>query len=329
MGAIALSPSPAFAADLTEQLRIPLNNGTRSESRDQADRWLRLGQEQAATLLLSEAAQSWQQALRLYIDLGDREAQNLIYGYLGTTYYSLGNYVAAEDSFRRRLSLSRDRQGVDGQIHALNSLARILIQRGGTSDAETLLNEALALSTRTNSQEGIAATQASFGLLAYTLGNYDRAITHYQASLNGTQRSFEREAAILNNLATAFQAKGDSGNAQRYFESAVRVANTASDRTSQIRALDGLVAISQQTGNYPQALRLLSQRLALAQALDNPRQELASYQAIAQLYQTVGDQNAARLFYHQALAVAQEIQDIDQERLLVERLTSLKLRRSR
>ena len=101
---VSLSSCPASAADLNQQLNVHVNNGTRGASRDEADRLLQLGKDQAFDGSLADAVQSWQQALRLYQNLVDRSGEALAYGYLGSAYAVWGDQtmlkMCCADSWR-------------------------------------------------------------------------------------------------------------------------------------------------------------------------------------------------------------------------------------
>jgi tetratricopeptide (TPR) repeat protein len=102
---------------LTEQLNIPpFNNGTAGETRDEADRLVRLGGQQERQGQLSKAIDSWWQAIALYHSIGDVKAQGLTYDFLGLTYAQLGRFTEAEDALRRRLAIARDNQDLQGHF---------------------------------------------------------------------------------------------------------------------------------------------------------------------------------------------------------------------
>lgn len=325
IGAINSGPTRVSAADLNEQLQIQINNGSRNTTRDEADRLMALGKTQEQDGFLQEAVQSWQQALLMYQNLQDVEAQNLTYSYLGNAYVNLGQYEAAEDIFRRRLALARSRQDYQSQIYALNSLGRILAQRGSVQAANDLYTEALTLATSINSYGGKAVTLDSLGLLAFGVGNYEQAAQQYQAALTASRRALDpvSEATILNHLGDFYLAQQDLTKAINSYGLAVKITRLNRDRPNQIHAIDGMVSALRLTRNYGLAIDLLNERLELAQSRENLRQELDTLQMLAQVQQEAGKYPDARKTYERAIEVARGLEDSQQESVLLTKLAAL------
>ncbi|MEM9504797.1 MAG: tetratricopeptide repeat protein, partial [Cyanobacteria bacterium P01_E01_bin.43] len=74
----------------------------------EADRLLQQGIEQYNISQFREARQSWQQALQIYQDLGDRTGAANTLNNLGIVNESLGNYPAALDYYEQSLVITRD-----------------------------------------------------------------------------------------------------------------------------------------------------------------------------------------------------------------------------
>jgi tetratricopeptide (TPR) repeat protein len=320
-----LQGNSVSAADLNEQLTVRLNNGTYGKPRDKADQLLQLGKLQESDGQWQEAVQSCQQALMIYQDIGDREAESLTYGYLAFGYAQLGQYAALEDAYRRRLALARDRQDFQTQIYVLNNLGRFFYPRGGSEVAEKLFIEALQISTNIKSLEGQALSHDSLGLLALNARDYNRATQEFQQSLSASRKGADirAQATTLNNLGDVYKATGRLSDSMKYYALAFRLADLAHDRANQYRAIDGMVTAYNASGSYKQSVEMLNERLEIAQDQENPRQQLASLQALAQLYQQLGDYPRAKTAYAKAIVIARNLKDVDQENILVERLVGL------
>lgn len=313
------------AADLNQQLGIPLNNGTLSNAREQADDLMRLGKVQAADGFVAQAIQSWQAALKQYQQIGEVPSQALAYRYLGAAYLQLGQVELAEDAFRRQLSTARDRQDLDEQILALNSLGRVLAQRGSITSPINLFTEALTLAHQSGSPYGQALSHNSLGLLAAGLKDYDRSLDHYQQAVEASRRASDPvlEANTLNNQGDSYRASQQFRDASTAYSMALRLAGQHRDRPGQFRAIDGLVASLIPTGGAKTALNLLNQRFQLAQSLEDWQQMLVSQKLLAQLYQDQGDYSRAKQAYQEAIAIARNLQDSQQESMLMNRLVNL------
>lgn len=313
------------AADLNEQLTVRLNNGTYGRSRNIADSLLRVGKAQERNGLLQNAVDSWQQALKIYQDIGDREAETQTYGYLTFAYARLGQYPAFEDALRRWLANARDRQDFQTQIYALNSLGRALHPRGGTAGAEELFADAVAISNSIRSLDGQAVSYESIGLLAFSTGNYERAVEAFQTALLASRKAGDTiaQATTLNHLGDVYRTTGYYGESMRYYALAFRLADMNRDRPNQYRAIDGMVTAYNAAGSYQQSVRMLNQRLGIARTQADLRQELASLRALAKVYQQAGDDPQAVAAYERAIAIARMLQDFEQEAILTQGLIRL------
>lgn len=325
IGVLSLSMASVRAADLNDQLAIRLNNGTYGLTRDQADSLLRRGRAFAAQGLLPEAIGAWQQALKLYQNVGDREAEGVTYGYLATAYARTGQQLAYEDALRRQLAVSRDRQDFWTQIYAANNLGRNLEARGGNAGAEELFTNAVAISDSIKSLNGQALSYSNLGLLAFNSGNLDRATQEFEQALLASRKASDvkSQATILNNLGDIYRLTGRYPESMKYYALAFRLADLIQDRPNQFRAIDGMVTAYSFAGDYTQSMDMLRQRLKIAQTQENLLQQLTSLKALAQVYQRMGDTAKARLTYQRAITVARQLNDIDQENLLVQRLVDL------
>jgi tetratricopeptide (TPR) repeat protein len=110
-------PSGLPDADLQQQLDIPLNNGSQSPEREQADFLMRLGGQAQRQGNYDKAIANWLQALEIYQQIGDFEGEGLTYDFIGVTYAKMGRYQKAEDALRRRVGVARTRQDFQGQIY--------------------------------------------------------------------------------------------------------------------------------------------------------------------------------------------------------------------
>ncbi|MGC1248759.1 MAG: tetratricopeptide repeat protein, partial [Spirulinaceae cyanobacterium] len=127
---LGIFPQVAIAQDnLRDQLDVSPYNDTQGILRDEADTLVRVGGEAYRKGNLNKALDYWNQSLNIYSQIGDEEAMGSTYGYLGVTYGLLGRYNEAEDAFRRRLGLARDRANFQGQMYALNNLGIVLLYR--------------------------------------------------------------------------------------------------------------------------------------------------------------------------------------------------------
>jgi tetratricopeptide (TPR) repeat protein len=299
------------AADLNEQLDIRINNGTQGESRDEADRLIRLGGQAQQKGLLDKAIPYWLKALTIYSEIGDIEALGRTYDYLGLAYADLGLFREAEDALRKRLGVARANKDWQGQVFGLNNVGSLLLRRGDILAGKTTFNEALSIARATNSLAGIGLSLNNLGLAAASRGDYNQAIKRYEEALIYRSRASDPvgEANTYNNLGDAYRATDNFWDTVRAYGAALRVARFAIDRPNQFRAIDGLVDTYNCAKNYTRTLDLLEERLKIARASEHPYQELKSLRLLSQFYRQQGKNMEALMVQQQAIALAQKLNE--------------------
>lgn len=311
---------------LLQQMIIPLNSGTQSVARNQADLLLQLGQDQLKVGALTEAIRFWEKAVQLYRQVGDTQAEGVTLSYLGSTYQQLGRIVEAEDAFRGQLAAARDTRNLLMQITASNRLARLLIQANNPGAAASLLDNALVLANQINSRAGQAVTYTSLGILNTRLGQLEVAIRQYQEALRAGRQANDTvsEATARNGIGDIYLALRRYPTAIDSYSQALTLARINQDLFNQTYAIDGMVAALNKTEQKQAIPPLLNERLLLAQQSQNPQQEIATLTQMARFYQQQGNYSQAERLFQQAIAVAQRAQDSQQEIQLIERLTSFR-----
>lgn len=301
-----LIPYPA-TDNLNQQIdNIRINNGTQGESRDEADRLVRLGGQQQQQGNLEKAISYWWQALEIYHQIGDVEAVGRTYDFIGLANGELRRYSEAEDAFRRRLAVARSNKDLQGQIFGLNNLGSILIERQNFPEARTTFTEALAISRSVRNFALEGASLSNLGLVAAAEKDYDRAIKLYEAAATLRRRGNDPlgEANTLNNLGDAYLAIHRYSDSIGAYGAALLIARERRAPKIQFRAIDGLVKAHASVGRNERWLQLLQERLAIAKETENLHQQLKSLQLLAEFYHKQGNYAAAARAYHQASAIA-------------------------
>lgn len=339
LGSIAIAV-PAQAQSLTEQFAPPretlteqLNRPPQTDEisvvqRSIADQNFQYGREEAAAGRFAEAIAAWQQAALDYEQLQDFSALGSVYESLATLYTQLGRSSEAEDVLRRRLAIARDTEDELGQIFALNRLAAIFLVQGNPGTAQILSLEANRIAQQIGDPAGQGFALSNLGLISLQLGQTEEAIKQLEVAIDFLRRTREIAVTIRtrNVLGDAYRAVNQPQDALRNYLVALDLSESIDnlDRTSQFRAIDGLIAVYGLIEQPQAALNLLRDRLNLAQA--NPQQQLNTARLLAEFYVQQGDRAQAALYFQSAIAIARFLEDRQQEGLLISRQASLGLR---
>ena len=318
----------AMALNLNQQLDIPLNNGSRSAGRVDADRLVQQGVQQQRAGSLAQAIGLWQTALPLYRQWGDGVAEGQTYERIGKAYEKMGQYQAAEDALRRYLALARANQDVQAQIFGFNNVGRCLLRQGHLTEAEQSFQQGLKLAQDLRFPQGEGLSWSNLGLVSYKLGRYAEALQRYQVA-----KSLHRyadadpiaEAESQNDMGNAFLAVNNSGEAAIAYRQALFLANEGRDRPNQFRAMTGLVTAYESQRQLGNASDILNQRLALAIEEKNSRETIKSLQLLAQFYHHRGDMVAADSYFQQALTLAKAVNAEPEIAALNNQLTTLRV----
>jgi tetratricopeptide (TPR) repeat protein len=325
-GGVALTP--AIASELSDQLSIKLYNGTRGNSRVEADRLVRLGNQQQQAGSSDKAIGSWLQALEIYHTIKEVEAEGTTYEALSKAYSQVGRFTEAEDAVRRSLAIARDTKNFQNQIYATNNLGTLLLQRASVSEAQKAFAEGFKVAKDINDSAGQGLSLSNLGLVAYAQGNYKNAIRYYeQAKPLREQASDPGVANTLNNLGDAYQAIRDYRTALVSYRQALFVSQNSLDRPSQFRALEGLTRAFYGLGQNSNASETLDRRLALALEQNDSKQVISALKSLAQFYKAKGDLTAADSYYQQAFAIAQGINDTQEQQGLLTQIGTLRSRK--
>lgn len=311
------SPS-AIAQQFDDPLFAPLNNGTQSISREEADRLMRFGGQAERQRLYAKAIGYWRQAAEIYHHLGDLQALGLAYDYIGVSYTQLGHFDDAELYLRRRLAIARYRDDFRGQAYGLNNLGMVLIQNTHYTGAEAAFLEALEISRSIGSQETEGLSLSNLGRVAAAIGDYPKAIKLYKEALIFRRRFGDSagEANTRNNLGDAYYAVQDYREARASYGYARQLAREIRDIPTQFRSSRGIVNSYLAMGETAAALVELRRWLALSRANSDSREALAALRLGGQVLFNQGDRAEAKVFFEEALAIALRLEDRLEEAFL-------------
>ncbi|MBD1910371.1 MULTISPECIES: CHAT domain-containing tetratricopeptide repeat protein [unclassified Leptolyngbya] len=269
-------PGTALASSRWSLEETPIRLAQAQPSLDeQASTLMNQGAQQLQRRQVQAALQSWEEALRLYRQSGNRVGEGRILGNLGAVYEALQDYPQAIAAFEESLELARKIDDYEGIVYALNNLGHTHERMGNYAEALTYQEEALTLAEQQGDREGEQYTLNALGILYKSTGDYDRAIATYERSLELARQDNNRqgEANVLGNLANAY-----------------------TDR-----------------GNYPQAIDHYEAALALFRGLQNTAGEAAVLQRLGNLYGDLGNPSRAFSYYDESLTLAQTIRDTSLE----------------
>ncbi len=116
---------------------------TKDSRKQEADRLLEQGNKQYRTSQFKAALSSFEQALKIYQSIGDRNGEGNSLNNLGNIYYLVGDYKKAINYHQQSLSIARAIGNRNGEGKSLNNLGLAYLDSGQPKQAEKHLRDAI------------------------------------------------------------------------------------------------------------------------------------------------------------------------------------------
>jgi CHAT domain-containing protein len=277
-----------------------------------ANRLYTQGNQQFQISQFSEALQYWQQALKIYQEIGNPSGEADSLNSLGMAYGSIGQLNLAIEYFQQSLAIGQeigDRQGV---INYLNNLGNAYYDLGHYQLAIDYLQESLAIAKDIGDRQGQANSLGNIGNNYDSLGQYHLAIDYIQQCLAIYREIGERqgESNSLSNLGNAYNSLGQYQIALEYHQQSLAIAREIGNRQGQAYSLDRLGRVHRSLGQYQQAIEYHQQSLNLARDIGDRQSESDAISSLAIAYYYLGLYQRGIEYDKQSLAIRREIADI-------------------
>jgi tetratricopeptide (TPR) repeat protein len=198
--------------------------------------------------------------LKIAEKLTDNKADlGAIYSYIGTDYKDIGDLNNALLYFDRQLEMARDLNDKEMEGGALISIANIYEKQD----------------------------------------NYDKALEHYNKSLQFTNDP-SSIATIYNNIALIYFLKGDYNKAVEYYKKAIAFDQEIGDYHETAICMLNLGALYTKLKNFQESQYYLQKGLLMMQKLGDKSWEATGYAYFGALYSAQNQENLAREYFTKA-----------------------------
>ena len=261
-----------------------------------------------------DALQPLNNALSLSIQLNNDEARANVLQAIGVAYKRLGRPNDALKQYQESLAIKRRIGQKAGMAVSLAEIAQIQEVIGTPRDAIKSYSEALALQREIGDRSRLSTTLINYAsLLSEGLGRPDDALPPLQEALSIARDLGNRgsEALALNNIGTAYLAKGRFPDAQTYFERALQLREQAKVPREMADTLHNLGETLNRMGKYDQALSRYMRALQLRRDDGDKRGEAIESYSMATIFDYQGRYGAAVESKSEALQAFREIKQRD------------------
>ncbi|MGR3278714.1 CHAT domain-containing protein [Acaryochloris marina NIES-2412] len=276
-----------------------------------ADQIFQQGIQQYKTSQFRAALQSWELALKLYRQIGDRQGEANSLGNLGNAYDSLGQYKKAISFHQQHLDISRQIGDRQGEANSLGNLGNAYHSLGQYKKAISFHQQHLDISRQIGYREGEAASLGSLGNAYSNLGQYEKAISFHQQDLDISRQIGDRlgEAGSLNNLGNAYSNLGQYKKAISFHQQSLDISRQIGNRQGEANSLGNLGNAYDSLGQYKKAISFHQQYLDISRQIGNRQGEANSLGNLGNAYSNLGQYKKAISFHQQHLDISRQIGD--------------------
>jgi tetratricopeptide (TPR) repeat protein len=177
------------------------------------------------------------------------------------------------------------------QVLALQTLARIAIQRGKFEEAQALLERVAQMETLRNSSDDaqidllFAGNHIGQGLIAGDTGNNALARYHYKIAIASFTRLNEplRLADVNNNLGLLLMREGDYEAAKHYFDETLSMAQVAAYDPLITIALQNLGTVLMHIGDFAKAIKYIIEALEVSMKIKRMQSILGQLETLTHI----------------------------------------------
>ena len=283
---------------------------TRDRKTD-ANHLLRQGRQQDETSQFQEALQSYQQALSIYRELGDRAREGATLHNIGAVYRKLGQYPEALKHFQQALVIRREVGDRAGEGTTLHNIGAVYSKLGQYPQALEHCQQALVIRREVGDRVGEGATLRCIGEAYSRLGLYPQALKQFQQALVISREVNDRagEGATLHNIGLVYRKLGQYSQALEQLQQALVIRREVGDRTGEGNTLSNIGAVYSKLEQHPQALEQLRQALVIRREVSDRTGEGSTLHNMGVVYRRLRQYPQALEQFRQALIIRKEVGD--------------------
>ncbi|MCT7986620.1 tetratricopeptide repeat protein [Laspinema sp. A4] len=279
--------------------------------KQEADRLMQLGLDAYGRGQFLEVLPLWEEALKIYREIGNQGEEMKTLNGLGTIYLNLEDYSKAEQSYQQALQIARNTGDQGGEANALVSLGNVYGNLGDYTRSLDSLEQSLQIARNTGNQVGAGFVLSNLGWVYQKMADYPKAQQSYEEALQIARDTGNpvREGIILNNLGDIYISLGDYLQAEGSFQKALLLFRQVGKKAEEGITLKNLGKVYQNLGEYVKAEEHYSAALNIARQLGNQVEEGNTLRNLGTIAILQGNYPQAEVYYTESLGISQKIGD--------------------
>lgn len=271
---------------------------------------------------LRQAVEKFHEALAIFKDVGDRQAEANLLNTLGYVHSRLGEQNKSLASYQQAAELYHVLGDERSEAAILYSIGSTYLHLGEYRQALDAYHRSLLLAQQRGDREMEAATLKAIAQAHYSLGEqtkasefYNRALTLYQEA-----RNQQGEAETLLGLGRAYGAMDEGKQAIESYHHAIELYRALGDQDGEAQALTGIGQVHASRSEHQQAVACYKRALPLLSAAGNRDGEALTRTYIGELHYTLNEYQQAQEAYLAALEFYRSVGSRDGEAALLNSL---------
>ncbi|MBD2498322.1 tetratricopeptide repeat protein [Nostoc sp. FACHB-280] len=215
------------------------------------------------------AIAKYEEALKIWQQIGDRSYEATTLLAIGTLYYTQNDNQKALGYFQRGLTIRREQKDRFGEAVMLNSVANAYANLGEPQKALEFYSQALRLFRTEKKPDFVAKTLIGIGGVYFNAGETKQALQAYNQALEiqRQQKNLDGQADILQTIGITYGNLGETQKALEAFQQSLEIQRTKNDLGGQADALNYIAVVYLSIGDEQKSREVLNQSLKLQQQI--------------------------------------------------------------
>ncbi|HLM60658.1 MAG TPA: tetratricopeptide repeat protein, partial [Pyrinomonadaceae bacterium] len=259
-----------------------------------------------------QSAEMFEEATRLYRELGDARGEEIALTESALIYNGLGDARGALENLNRALELNRSLGNRSKEAYNFNIIAEVHYKIGEYHKAYEIAERALAIHRELGDRYGEAFTLAQISLAKGSLGEKREAIAGLKKAwelLRTTGSPGRFEAFASNSTASWYSDIGEYQNALDAYQHTLEVLKRSPSSQIERTVLGNLGHIYNLLGDYEKSIEYSEKTLALERAAGARPHEVLTLNNLGRAYENRGELSKAYDLYSAALKLSREIKN--------------------
>ncbi len=257
------------------------------------------------------ALDSWNHALKHFIEIEDRAGESACYTNLGAAYFSLGEFRKAIEYFEISLKIKKDIVDRAGESACYTNLGAAYSSLGEFRKAIEYFEISLKIKKDIVDRAGESTCYGNLGIIYDSLGDFKKAIEYHERSLKIAKDIKDRtvESTCYTNLGVVYLRLGNFRKAIEYHETSLKIKKDIVDRAGESTCYRNLGNAYSSLGDFKKAIEYHETSLEIAKDIVDRAGESACYTSLGNVYFRLGNFRKAIDYYETSLEIAKDIRD--------------------